>query len=209
MIKINLLPTKKVRRKDAGQRQLIYMGAGVLAGIAGLLFLHLSTESELDDKRQQAAAMQAELEILKAEMGDYDKIKGQREELTEQKKTIAALQLGRTGPVYLLREISEILTPNKGPTFDRVSYEEQLRRDPNVGFNPNWDTRRVWLTAFQEKERMVRIDGSAKSNEDVAEFLKRLQLSVFFGEVKVQSTSQVVTDGVKHVNFSLTARVKY
>ena len=57
--------------------------------------------------------------------------------------------------------------------------------------------------------------GAAKSNEDVAEFLKRLQLSIFFSDVTPESTMQVseTTMGgslsVKHVAFNLTAKVLY
>ena len=153
---------------------------------------------------------------MKAELGDYDKIKEQRQDLLKQQKTIQALQAGRTGPLYLMRELSEILTAGKGPTFDRASYEDRLKRDPNIGFNTSWDTRRVWLDSFEEAQGKVRIRGSAKTNEDVAEFLKRLQLSIFFSDVTPESTTQVSenTQGnsslsVKHVTFNLTAKAIY
>ena len=55
----------------------------------------------------------ADVAKLKQELGDYDKIRGQREELLKQRKTIQSLEAGRTGPVYLLRELSEILSPGK------------------------------------------------------------------------------------------------
>ena len=49
--------------------------------------------------------------------------------------------------------------------------------------------------------------------EDVAEFLKRLQLSVFFAEVTPESTTQVGdaagSGGAKHVTFNLSAKVVY
>jgi hypothetical protein len=46
----------------------------------------------------------------------------------------------------------------------------------------------------------------------VAEFLKRLNLSVFFTEVHPESTTQSASTGstsVKFVNFNLSARVVY
>jgi type IV pilus assembly protein PilN len=105
--------------------------------------------------------------------------------------------------------MSEILSPGKGPTFDRVTYEETLRRDPNAGFNASWDPRRVWMEGYSEDQKHVRIRGAAKSNEDVAEFLKRLNSSVFFSEVNLDSTSQVSGHGIKFVDFSLSANVIY
>lgn len=215
MIRINLLAARKVKRRDAGERQLAFMGLSVLGAVAVMVFLYLSSQSHLDAITRDNDGVRADIDRMKAELGDYDKIKDQRQDLLKQQKTIQALQAGRTGPLYLMREMSEILTPGKGPSFDHTSYEERLRRDPNIGFNTSWDTRRVWLDTFEEAQGKVRIKGSAKTNEDVAEFLKRLQLSIFFSDVSPESTQQVseTTLGgslsVKHVTFNLTAKVLY
>jgi len=215
LIRINLLAARKVKRRDAGERHLAFMGLSVLGAVAVMVFVYLSGQSRLDAITRDNDGVRADIDRMKAELGDYDKIKDQRQDLLKQQKTIQALQAGRTGPLYLMREMSEILSPGKGPSFDRASYEERLRRDPNIGFNTSWDTRRVWLDTFEEAQGKVRIKGSAKTNEDVAEFLKRLQLSIFFSDVSPESTQQVseTTLGgnlsVKHVTFNLTARVLY
>jgi type IV pilus assembly protein PilN len=216
VIRINLLAARKVKRRDAGERQLMYMGLAVLVGVAGMVALYVKAGGELETLTRDNDATRAEIDRMKADLGDYDKVKAQRQDLLKQQKTIQALEAGRTGPLYLMREVSEILTPNKGPTFDRVSYDERLRRDPNIGFNASWDTRRVWLESFEEVQGRVKIKGSAKTNEDVAEFLKRLSLSVFFSDVTPESTTQVSENGpagdpssVKHVTFHLTAKVIY
>jgi type IV pilus assembly protein PilN len=191
------------------------MGLSVLGAVAVMVFTYLSSQSRLDAVTRENDGVRADIDRMKAELGDYDKIKDQRQDLLKQQKTIQALQAGRTGPLYLMREMSEILTPGKGPSFDRASYEERLRRDPNIGFNTSWDTRRVWLDTFEEAQGKVRIKGSAKTNEDVAEFLKRLQLSIFFSDVSPESTQQVSEStlggnlSVKHVTFNLTAKVMY
>jgi type IV pilus assembly protein PilN len=214
MIRINLLAVRRAKKRDAGERQLVFMGMAVMVAVAAMAFFYVGATGELDGLKRANSSVRSDIDRLKADLGDYDKIKDQRQELLKQQKTIQALQAGRTGPLFLMREMSEILTANKGPTFDRASYEERLRRDPNIGFNASWDTRRVWLDSFEEKEGKVRIKGAAKSNEDVAEFLKRLQLSLFFSEVAPESTSQIAaaagaTTSVKHVAFNLTAKVVY
>jgi type IV pilus assembly protein PilN len=177
--------------------------------VVGVVFLHLQADGELEAIKRRNTIVTADVARLKQEIGDYDKVRAQREELLRQRKTIQALDSGRNGPVYLLREMSEILSPGKGPTFDRVTYEETLRRDPNAGFNASWDARRVWLEGYSEEQKHVRIRGAAKSNEDVAEFLKRLNSSVFFSDVNLDSTSQVSGRTVKFVNFGLSANVVY
>jgi type IV pilus assembly protein PilN len=209
VIRINLLPIRKVKRAEASQREFLYMGMAILATVGAVVFLHLQADSELEAIKRRNTIVAAEVARLKQEIGDYEKVRAQREELLRQRKTIQGLDAGRTGPVYLLREMSEILSPGKGPTFDRVTYEETLRRDPNAGFNASWDPRRVWLEAYSEDQKHVRIRGAAKSNEDVAEFLKRLNSSVFFSDVNLDSTSQVAGRTIKFVTFGLSANVIY
>jgi len=208
VIRINLLPTRRAKRQGAGQRQFLVMGLAILATIGLVVFFHLQATNELEKAKHDNTILQADVARLKTELGDYDKVRGQREELLRQRKTIQSLETGRTGPVYLLRELSEILSPGKGPTFDRVTYEETLRKDPNAGFS-NWETKRAWLESYTEDNMNVKLRGSAKSNEDVAEFLKRLNSSVFFKEVNLDATAQASKGSVKFVNFGLSTMVIY
>jgi len=208
VIRINLLPTRKAKRQEASQRQFLLMGLAVLGTIGLVIFFHLQATSELEGAQHDNTILQADVAKLKQELGDYDKIRGQREELLKQRKTIQSLEAGRTGPVYLLRELSEILSPGKGPTFDRVTYEEALRKDPNAGFT-NWEPKRAWLDSYTETKLAVKLRGAAKSNEDVAEFLKRLNSSVFFKDVNLDATAQAAKGSVKYVNFGLSATVIY
>jgi type IV pilus assembly protein PilN len=209
VIRINLLPIRKVKKAEASQRQFLFLGLALLVTVGGVIFFHLQTAAQLEEIKRRNTILQADVARLKQEVGDYDKVRAQREELLRQRKTIQALEAGRTGPVYLLREMSEILSPGKGPTFDRITYEETLRRDPNAGFNASWDPRRVWIDGYAEDSRRIKLRGAAKSNEDVAEFLKRLNSSVFFSDVNLDSTNQITGRGIKHVSFSLSANVIY
>ena len=209
MIRINLLPIRKAKRAELSRFYLLLMGVTVMLALASVVLSQVLANRELDEVKARNTILTTDVARLKQEIGDYDKVRAQREELLRQRKTIQALDAGRNGPVYLLREMSEILSPGKGPTFDRVTYEETLRRDPNAGFNASWDPRRVWMEAYSEEQKHVRMRGAAKSNEDVAEFLKRLNSSVFFSDVNLDSTSQVSGRTVKFVNFGLSANVIY
>jgi type IV pilus assembly protein PilN len=208
VIRINLLPIRRAKRQEAGQRQFLAMGLAILGTIGLIVFFHLQTTTELEKAQHANTLLQADVARLKSELGDYDKVRSQREELLKQRKTIQSLETGRTGPVYLLRELSEVLSPGKGPTFDRVTYEETLRKDPNAGFT-NWEPKRAWLESYTEDRMRVKIRGSAKSNEDVAEFLKRLNSSVFFKDVNLDATAQASRGSIKYVNFGLSTTVIY
>lgn len=211
MIRINLLRNKRSRRTDVGHRQLLAMAASLVVTVGAIAVVHFQASSTLEEIALENSRLQAEIDALKKELGDYDRIKAQREELLKQRKSIEQLEAGRTGPVFLLRELSELLTPGKGPTFDRVAYEEALRRDPNVGFNASWETRRAWMESYEEANKKVKIRGVAKSHDDAAEFMKRLNSSVFFKDVRLEDTIQSArTSGaIPHITFNLNAEVIY
>lgn len=213
MMRINLLRARKARRFAPGDRALFAMGGAIVVALVAMVVVSVGAASDAANAIRANNALKDDIERMKGEIGDFDKVKTERQDLLKQQKTIEALKTGRTGPVFVMRELSEILTPRKGPTFDRASYEERVRRDPNVGFNATWDSRRLWLDNFEEVQRKVRIQGAARTNDDVAEFLKRLQLSVFFADVTPESTTQVgdgsLASGAKRVTFNVSARVVY
>jgi type IV pilus assembly protein PilN len=211
MIRINLLPVKAAKRREAGQRQLLVGVVVVTLAVVGLVVFNSVQASAIAEMRVANAHTEAEIKKLKEELGDYDLVKAQREDLIRQRDAIKRLQANRAGPVWLMRELSDVLTKGKGPTFNKEQYEEQLRRDPNAGFNPTWDPKRVWLLSYEEKNHEVKVHGGAKSDEDVAEFLKRLKLSAFFSDVYWQQTQPQVDAklNVAYVTFDVTCRVNY
>jgi type IV pilus assembly protein PilN len=184
----------------------------VAVQVGGVVAFHLSEVAEIDKMKARQSALKDVVARLKTEVGDYDALKSQRDELIKQRDAIRRLEAARTGPVFVMRELSEILTKDKGPTFAKNEYEEALRRDPNAGYNPGWDPRRVWIAAIEEKSKAVRISGSAKSNDDVAEFLKRLTLSVFFSDVNLEGTREQAggkSGTAKYYTFTVNCRVNY
>ena len=211
MIKINLLPVKAAKRRADGQRQLLIGAVVITTTIIGIIFFNGATQARIDQERADNKKLEMQIAAIKKDIGDYDVIKAQREELIKQRDAIKKLQANRSGPVWMMRELSDILTTGKGPTINKEAYEEQLKRDANAGFNPNWDPKRVWLLEYTERAQSVILKGAAKSDEDVAEFLKRLKQSAFFSDVYWQQTQPQVDPklNVSFVTFDVTCRVNY
>jgi type IV pilus assembly protein PilN len=211
MIKINLLPVKAAKRRADGQRQLLVGAVVVTATILSIILFHGSTVARVDKEKAENTKLEGQIAALKKEIGDYDQVKAQREALLKQRDAIKKLQANRSGPVWMMRELSEILSQDGGPTIDKAAYTERLRTEPNAAFNPNWEPKRVWLLDYAERAQKVTIKGAAKSDEDVAEFLKRLKQSVFFSNVYWQQTQpQFDTKlNVAYVTFDITCTVNY
>ena len=84
----------------------------------------------------------------------------------------------------MLDELSQMLTPIEDP-----ARKLQVR---SRGWNPDWDTKRLWIDQFLEKRRKVQIVGHARSNEDLAEFLERLNSSRHFVKVRLKESTAIV-----------------
>src|SRR5262249_7778174 len=88
----------------------------------------------------------------------------------------------------------------------------QLRRDnPTAAYNPGWDPKRLWLTSFQENDRVVRIDGLARDGDDVSELARRLSLSMYFADVKLMPATKTIDSETKLevIGFQLQAKTRY
>jgi len=111
----------------------------------------------------------------------------------------------------VLMELSKVLSAGRGPTVDADHLESMRRDNPLATFNPGWDIRRLWLISFAEENRNCRITGYGKTNEDVAEFLRRLALSEIFENVTLETTasSKDADSGLPVVQFRLSCEVKY
>jgi len=211
MIRINLLPVKAAKKREAGQRQLLVLVLALLGAVAVIVAIHLYKTAEIERLKRRNQEIAARLAKLKAEIGDYDVIKAQYDELTRQKETIDRLKTGRTGPVGVMREMSDLISKGRGPRLNVADYEVLLKKDPNAGYNPTWDPRRLWITSYTESQRRVKLGGGAKSYDDVAEYMKRLQLSVYFSDVQLNPVRAAVDSkhGVKYVTFEMTATANY
>lgn len=212
MIRINLLPEAK-RQVSTGGSQLwgvVYL-LSAFAWAVVLFLVYLNYNSVLQEQNAKNAELQAQIERVKAQTENIGEVEAKLAKSKQLEEVVGGLQAARQGPARLLMELSKILSEGGGPTVppDRL---DALRRDsPLLVYNPGWDVRRLWLDSFDETSRKCTIVGNGKTNEDVAEFLRRLNVSEVFEKVTLQSTSAGTdgTTGLAIVRFSLSCEVKY
>jgi len=209
MIRINLLPIKQARKRETGRNQILILLI-VMAVEVGLCVLALNeVKGQISAQEKENEVVQTQIDQIKKEIQDHDKIQAQLKEIEEREKIIADLQAARTGPVYIMYELMQILSLGGGPTTDREAYQEMVRLDPSRGYDETWDYRRVWITSMSEKSRKVSFSGYGVSHEDVAEFLRRLNISDFFTDNVLKSTSLKSAGSGHLVQFSISSNVKY
>lgn len=179
MIKINLLPVPKVRKQEA---LIIQAFAGIAALVIVAFACYLVGIQKKERNAMQAAensALEQKIKELTAQVGEVEKYKKQAAVLEEQLGVIRALEKGRSGPVKMMDELTELIP------------------------------RRVWITTFKESQKKVTIDGFAESGMVIADFLDSLKGSRFFQNPNLIVVNGAEQEGQAIHKFQITMMVKY
>lgn len=223
MIRINLLPTDKKKRArraasaamptgDFSLRTwgLIYGGA-IAVWLVVLGVLYFVQSGELEKVVQQNKTLEARRDELQSKTSGLSDVEARLQKSRRLENVVQELERARRGPTRAVMELSKVLSSPGGPTIDPAELERMREENPLAGYNESWDVRRLWLTRFEEIDRECKITGMGRSNEDVAEFLRRLTLSEIYDDVTLQRTRAAVDPdtGLQMVGFDVTCRVKY
>ncbi len=178
MIRINLLPVRVSKKREAGKQQLVLFALVVVLGVIVNFLWASSRQADLKARQARIAKTRSEIAQLDRIIGEVRDIKEAQKSLKEKLDVLDRLKAGRIGPVRMLDELATI-TP-----------------------------KRLWLTTLSEGGGTLSLTGLAASIDDVSEFMSALKASPYFGEVELKKTSAKVERGMRAVDFSLTAKVK-
>ena len=223
MIRINLLPSDKKKRVSRvapspmptgdlslGTWAVVY-AAAIAAWLAVLGILYFVQSGEVDEIAQENKTLEARRDELKAKTKGLADVEERLEKSRRLEQVVQELERARRGPTRAVMELSKVLSNPGGPTINAKELERMREENPLAGYNESWDVRRLWLTRFEEIERECKLTGMGRSNEDVAEFLRRLTLSEIYDDVTLQRT-RAASDpktGLQTVGFDITCKVRY
>jgi type IV pilus assembly protein PilN len=194
MIRINLLPVKQDRRREAARNQILLALVIIVVECVICGVVQMSINTDVDSQKNKNSAVQADVQRIKKQITDHKTILAEIKEFEKREDAINGLMKARTGPVHVMLELSNLLSRGGRPTIDNVKYQEMIQIDPTAGYDENWDYRRLWITEFSEKEKKLTLKGQALSHEDVAEFLRRVNLSDYFVSNELISTKLAPVD---------------
>ncbi len=144
MIRINLLPVRQVKKRELG-RQLLVLSALVIVGaLLGNYLWYDALESDRKANADQISKTKQKVAELEKVIGEVNNINARKKELEDKLKVLAELRRGRSGPVRMMDALARATPKN------------------------------VWVDSFDEKGNAVKLNGSAFSHEDVAEFMRGL-----------------------------------
>ncbi len=177
MIRINLLPVRAARKKEAVQRHLVLFVAGLVLVLFIGFAMYRGEKSELDDVVATNTRLRGEIEDLKRIIGEVDEYKKQQEILERKLEVISRLKANKTGPVHMLDELATRI-PEK-----------------------------LWLETLDEVDGKVTLKGVSINNEVIATCRSRLEDSDYFTEVYLVSIERDELEGLKLKRFTITSRL--
>lgn len=179
MIRINLLPTAKKKKKP------LILPVPFMYGLAALLFLIITAGSVTIYMNSQISNLKAdiftkekklnEFKVVLQKIENYEK---DNEEFKRKAGVIEQLKRNQIVPLVLLDEVSEVLP--KG----------------------------VWLTKLTDQARFISIEGYAHSNYDLVGYVQNLKSLKFFQDVMLVESRQEDLEGVSVYKFKLTFRIE-
>ncbi len=213
MIRVNLLPQKRRAQaaEDGSQLWAVVVVLLVALEAVGCFVYHGHKNEELAAQRRKNAELEEQIAQSRNAVKNQADVKAQLERLRAREDAISKLQSARTGPTAVLLELARLLTPGRGPSVDPDKLNQLRRDNPLAVYNPNWDSRRLWLTKYIESQRQVRLEGTARDGEDVSELARRMALSSYFADVKLLPAKKThsLEAGMDLVDFQLEAKARY
>jgi type IV pilus assembly protein PilN len=179
MIKINLLATREVKKRDTFQQQIFLFALCLLVGVGVIAYVHINIKKEIKAVEAENEAVSKELASLKKEVGDLNEYKKKTEDLESKRNIINTLEIGRNGPVHLMDEFSQAM--------------------PQA----------IWIDEFTLKGDALTVKGFASDNETIATFMMNLSNRPYFSAVNLVRSEKTASGGLTVNRFTLTMKIKY
>jgi type IV pilus assembly protein PilN len=179
MVRINLLPVRVSKKKEAGKQQLLLFAVLLAAGILGNWMWNSNRADDLAERQRHLAKAQANMAALDRIIGEVASIKVEQKALQDKLAVLASLKKGRSGPVRVLDELASIMP------------------------------KRVSLRKMAERNGTVTFEGNAGTIEDVSALLTALKQSAHFKDADLKKTESKTAAGAKTVDFLIEAAVDY
>ncbi len=178
MIRINLLPVREWKRREAVRRQLSIFFLSVVLLVVGLFAAGVTIQGKVHNQRKELKALQARKAKLAYVNRKIAAVKKKKTEIESKFKAIEKLQNGRTFAVRLLDDVATAIPIN-----------------------------RVWLKKLTLNRNVMEVSGVALDNHTVALFMRRLETSPYCKGVSLKNTNRTEIEGHALMEFTFEVSV--
>ncbi|MGQ9499435.1 MAG: PilN domain-containing protein [Dissulfurimicrobium sp.] len=179
MIRINLLPVREWRKKEAVRQQVSIFLLSFVLLLTILGGVWITVQSRLSSQRQEFNLLndrKTKLLFINKAMAELEK---KQQAIKEKFSAIEALQKDRTRAVDVLDKMAESIPVD-----------------------------RLWLTKIFLNDQTMKLNGVAMNNQTVALFMKRLETVPLFYAVNLTDTKRNDHQGQMLMDFEIQLGVK-
>ncbi len=182
MIRINLLPFRKARRRENVRRQVNIFFLCLVFLLFVMLYLHFDLNSKVENLKAREVSLQSELNSYNRITKEIAQLKRDTALLKKKLGIIRKLEKQRVGPVRLLSEVA------RAAPLDRL-----------------------WLEGLSESQGIMKLQGTAMDNDTVALFMTELEKAPQIRSVDLEKTTLrfFPEHKLRAAGFVLTCKILY
>ena len=178
MTRINLLPWRDVRRAQRQRDLIIMLAVAALLAVGMVYLVHTEIASRIEFQQQRNEYLRGEIARLKKAAEELAELQKTKNRLIERINVIQKLQASRPGKVRMLDELVRLIPED------------------------------IFLTAFNVAGNQVKLNGTARSDLIISEFMRDIKTSNLFGEPVLQIIQTRDVNNVQARVFELTIPLK-
>lgn len=179
MIRINLLPTRQLKKRLRLRNEFFAFLGAVAAVLVLIGVVALSQTQTIANLKKTIANLNTERDRYQAVLKKIEAIKKQKADLDAKLAVIDKLKLNSQITVRMLDEIANLTPAN-----------------------------RMWLQSLQLSASAIKLSGIALDNSIIAQYMKDLSGSLFFADPDLANSSETKIAEKKLKAFALTITVK-
>jgi len=173
MIRINLIPYRVARQQQQTMQHVSTFLVVVVVAFLLALAAHTFASLQLADLKEETITVQKQNDDLKSKIGTIANLANLRTDVERKLKIVDRLQEGRFRSLKTLHAISIVIPEN------------------------------VWLDKITDTGSSIELSGLGESNKAVASFMRKLDKSPLFTNVRLGEISRVMKSGLPVRRFSL------
>ena len=160
MIKINLLPVREERRRMGARQEQMFFALIMILVFIGVFYWHSSTNKKIKNLRTQINQVENDIRRLDKIVKEVEQFKKDKKILEGKIEVIDRLKLGRKVQVHYMDELNKAL-PSQ-----------------------------TWIEFYQQNGENLILRGKSLSTDDIASFMRNLEASNYFSDIRLDQTSQ-------------------
>ncbi len=175
MLEVNLLPHREANRIADLRESVIVLLLGSLLVMMIALMMDSRVSGQLERAEIRISQLESNILEFKPQQDQVAEFRAQKSDLEEKLGVIRKLDLARKGPVRV--------------------FDELAARTPD----------RLWLTQIVALDGRLFLEGNSLDNDVIADFLKSLGASEYFGNVDlIRTDGDTAVKGVRLVEFEIS-----